>query len=697
MQHFSLSIPSSSLQELLQGLPESARNDFEYWRSRLEPVLKNPKSEIRNPKSNGVCARLRIIATQTGAPFKTVLGKYYAAKRGGIVALVDRRLAGPSWWLRKEQRSLSDSDKELVKLYCEKNQRSSRSAVKHLRLHFIRGAIKTETPINPDTGYPYGWSIDNLLRYAPTKYELKATRIGRSAADSERSLVYTTRKGLWVGSHYMFDDMWHDFEVNSFSERQAGRPLELFSHDLFAARKVRWGIRVRTRKDDDSGFHGLTERMTRFILAATLYLDGYSPRGTVCIEEQGTARLTRGNIERDLHDLSNGLITVDGGGMKGAKAHAGQYPGISRGNFRFKASLESSNNLTHNVFGALPGQTGKDRDHCPEEHAALMRNNADLLAARQHLLLSGVSPERVALLEYPILEINQFMQLAAELYRAIDEDPDHDLEGWIECGHVDQELLISGKWISQQKLLNDPAQSALALELIRAGQIKTRPRKMTRGEVWRSGAGELVRIPGHGVCAILGDDLATERRVRKNMFEFEDAEVGPGEHRYQALARTPNGEEVRLADRETYQTFVNPFAPEMLFVRRANGSYLGECRRIEKPCRADVEAVHRLCAARAKEEAELLAPIRARHLRDAREKTARHARNAAVLRSAPLTIEERSRAAALRDAQREVTDDDVTAAVEAGVSPATPEISAEEISNLFATDPQPENNDPHPW
>src|SRR5581483_3557781 len=170
--------------------------------------------------------------------------------------------------------------------------------------------------------------------------------------------------------------------------------------------------------------------------------------------------------------------------------------------------------------------------------------------------------------------------VAQEFYRAIEQDCDHDLEGWIESGHVDQELLIAGQWVSQVKLLSDPAQSQLALALVETGQISARPRKLSRREVWDRGAGELVPIPGYGVCAILGDDLACERKVRSNMFEFEDREVGPGVHRYESIAVTPHREEIRLADGETYQTFVNPFAPETLFVRRANGAYVGECRRI---------------------------------------------------------------------------------------------------------------------
>jgi hypothetical protein len=158
------------------------------------------------------------------------------------------------------------------------------------------------------------------------------------------------------------------------------------------------------------------------------------------------------------------------------------------------------------------------------------------------------------------------------------------------------------------------------------------------------------------------------------------------------VAKTPHGEELRLADRETYETFVNPFAPETLFVRRGNGAYIGECRRIAKPCRGDVEAVHRACGAAAKAEAELLAPIRVRHLQDAREKTARHARNAAVLGGRALTIDERASRDRIHEIQRGLSADDRSAAFDAeSEAPASEQISSDEISSLFATTPEGPN------
>src|SRR3954463_3033174 len=119
----------STIHSIVHNLPAAARNDFEFWRERLEPLLAK--------RNGGLCAALRAIAISTGTPSKTVIRKYYAAKKNGVLALVDKRLAGPGWWRTSEQRAISDTDKELVKLYCAKNQRSSRSGIKHLRRDFV--------------------------------------------------------------------------------------------------------------------------------------------------------------------------------------------------------------------------------------------------------------------------------------------------------------------------------------------------------------------------------------------------------------------------------------------------------------------------------------------------------------------------------------------------------------------------------
>lgn len=478
-------------------------------------------------------------------------------------------------------------------------------------------------------GHPPSWSMQTLRRHVDkSKFRRAAATTGRTSAAMHRPLVYTTRKGLYVGAYRMFDDVWHDLFVNTFAEKQAGRPLELFAHDLYSARKERYGIRVRTEGDTGKQ-QGLTGQMMRMLVAASYYLDGYSPRGTVNVAEHGTAAFSE-DMERILYDASGGLITVDRSGMQGDAAHLGQYNGRRTGNPRFKASLESSNNLLHNMEADLPGQTGPSKELRPEQLHGLLEYNDRLLKAMQQL-----SPERAALLQFPLLELNQYMQVLADIYHWMETDTDHDLEAWIECGHVTQELHLLGEWKSQSEVLALPDdQRQMVLAMMQAGAVQTRPRKMSRLEVWQAGAGELIRVTGGTVCQLLGDDFAKERKVRSHQFVFEDRDVGPGEHRFSAIITDAEGRQSALTDGEIYKVFINPFADKQLFVQDAKGRFLGTCQRSEKFTRGDVEALQRAMGEAAKIEAQLLAPLRERQTKAARAKLAMHRHNAAVLSEA---------------------------------------------------------------
>ncbi len=550
---------------------------------------------------------------------------------------------------------------EFWKTLCEENKRKSEPASRELIRGWRTGYImrrgkkvkldsipgyKERPEAAPGKDHPTGWSYRNLLRHAPTRFEIVAARIGADAAAAHRPLVYTGRKGLWVASHYMFDDLWHDLFVNTFVEKQHGRPLELFSHDLCSARKVRWGIRVRTRKEDGS-YQGLAERMTRMILTATLFLDGYSLRGTVLVAEHGTAAIPGATYERDreiiregldlmLWEASGGLITVERSGMQGAAAAAGQYSGISKGNPRRKASLESSNYLVHNEFAALPALTGKDVATRPEELHGLLKHNAALLAAYDQL-----SPSRRERLDFPMLEVNQFLEVAQDIYANIENYTEHDLVDWEECGHVVNEFLFDNRWVDQRAIMNlEPEVRAMFETLIESGKVQTRPRRMSRREVWDAGAGELVKLSGFGVVAILGEDLGVERKMRDGMFQFADAEVGPGIHRFYSRAIDAYGAQIELPE-GAYKTFVNPFAPDTLFVCDLKGGYIGECSRTRRAQNDDPQAVARACGAAEGREAEMLEPFRKRGMDAAREKLARHKNNARVVGDAPITPEEK--------------------------------------------------------
>lgn len=526
-------------------------------------------------------------------------------------------------------------------------------------------------------GYPDGWSTRNLRRKLDTsKYRRKAATIGRFAAKSHRPLVYTTRKDLWLASHYMFDDLEHDFFLNSFAEKQPGRPLELFSHDLFSARKVRWGLRPQTMRDEDKKTNGLTDRMMRMVVAATLFLDGYSPRGTILNAEWGTAKIPdwmeKILVEATRTAPGHSVITVERSGFTGAAAHAGQYPGIRKGNPNFKASLESSNRPVHALTASFPGQTGTNRDLRPEQLKALLVHNDLLLAAFSQLC--ETSPKTAALLQYDLLELNQGTMLLGEMYEILERMTDHKLEGWKACGNIVQELHLTGRWITQDEMLALPAaEKEMALALLNAGKLKTNPRNMSRLEVWKRDKAELIRLPGYIICQILGDDFAAERKVRSHMFEFEDAEVGPGVHRYHSKVITPEGYTMELKDGEIYKITVNPFAPQFLHVRDAKGRTLGDAEAVLTPSRGDIAGVARAMGAAAKREEELLDPLRIRHLQEAKDRERRARENADLIGGTTKQVSARKRKQTNLQAAAEAALDAVNAThrAEGAVKPKT--------------------------
>jgi hypothetical protein len=363
-------------------MPARAREDFEYWRAIIEPLLTNPPRNLRKA--------LEEIEARLGVPYKTSEKRYYKALKGGLLAMVDTRKCGPKLWRRKKARVAVTECEGLVSLWrrlCEESTRSLETA--YLRLVTMFETRDPEITVIPEfrdwpggPALPPGLSLGNLRRLAPSKFELTVARRERSAANGLRPTVRTSRVGLYPGSHYMFDDKWHDYFVNSFVDG-TGRPLELYSLDYFSALKLEWGLRVRI-KDDKGRWQRITGAMTRYVIATTFFKRGYSPRGTTGVFEKNTANCPD-KVAEILHDASGGLITFQTSGVQNEAAHAGQYPVIRSGNPRIKAALESNNNLEHNRLDFLPGQTGRNRETRPAELQGRLDYNETLLRVRERL------------------------------------------------------------------------------------------------------------------------------------------------------------------------------------------------------------------------------------------------------------------------------------------------------------------------
>ncbi len=598
-------------------IPDNARRTSSHWSDILAPAL---------AAKSGVVSALRDIAARTGHPYSTVRRKFYAAKKSGIAAIIDRRMAGAD----NDRVTISPQDIETLRTYVERYQRKNLPAIRAMRRDWLHGRISTATPVDPATGHPKGWSPRNLARFVPSRFILSAARVGRSAAASERRLVYSTRANLYAGSHYLFDDMWHDHFVNVLDQRKTGRPLEFHAVDLFSACKFAWGMSVRM--ENDGRMEGLKEADMLFLLASVFWQHGYSTRGTIIIPEHGTAAVPS-DIEAMLHDETGGLVTVSRSGMEGAAAAAHQYAGRPKGNFRFKAALESLGNLIHNEMAALPAQTGKDRDHRPEQLHGLLKRNDALLKALAHL-----DPERAAMLRWPMLTIQQFRAIAAEIYDRINARTDHDLEGW--------------------DLMHVPCSGTM--------------RRLSPAEVWRSGRRNLVRLRPEAVAGILVRDNGAELTARRGMLELTVGEISGDPLRFDARD---------LPDREKFRCVVNPYSPDTLFAFDSRNAFVAACPRIYAVCKSDVAALQRECGAAAHAEAERLAPFRARHAAEARQRAADMRHNARVLAGDQQPQISDATRARLRSERGEL--DDLLPEPALALAAATPDDDGRELDDLL--------------
>src|ERR1700686_913306 len=220
----------------LANLPEELRDETLRWNGAFLTIVADNRKPQLHPQP---------LANRFGVSLKTAQKKFYRFRKHGMAGLVDRRAAGPLFWEVDKPIGLSHQDRELLKTYCEKFQRNNEAAIRQLREHWKIGLVSTDTELKTETGYPLGWSERNLARFAPSETELTAARQGRSAAAAHRPLVYTTRRNLYVGQFFLFDDIWHDHFVNLLDTRQTGRPLEFHALDLASAYKISWGMRVR--------------------------------------------------------------------------------------------------------------------------------------------------------------------------------------------------------------------------------------------------------------------------------------------------------------------------------------------------------------------------------------------------------------------------------------------------------------------
>ncbi|MEN6533054.1 MAG: hypothetical protein ABFD89_05285 [Bryobacteraceae bacterium] len=621
------------------SLPPEVLADAENWRDALLDTL--------NASRGTLTTTLQQIARRMGVSYQTARRKYDSWRHAhhSIRALVNNAK------IPQGNSAVTAEFLEWFKGIVEDNQRKTKPAWRTFCRMWKRGeTIPGMDNTLPRHCLPPGFGYDNLAGKIRDVFATTAMRQGLGAAIAKCGpQIFSNRADLWLMSHMMIDDLWHDNFV--VFQRQIVRVLELDALDAFSGNLITFGCKPRTQRPDGT-FENLKERYARLLVAGVFVNTGYSPRGTWMMAELGTAAISE-HVARVLYDRTGGLIRLRENGITGNEQAIIGWRGQGKGNPRFKAALESIRNLKHNELAdarTVPGQTGKDVEHRPEYLHGQLKDCEETLKAMAVLAMKN--PARARQLKLNLLDYHaDFLPLLMDVYREINQRTWHDLQGWHEipgnCVIEYRTTPTSDRWLTDAEFSSLPEISKQLL-LTAAAEDKRylNTRKLSPAEVFDRHSQELIKLPPFVVGELLGDDYARELEVVGAYFrEFQDAELCPEPLRYESVIVTPDGQRQQLSDGK-YLVFANPFDLSHIFVHNARGVCLGVAPRVQRINPANLHQLHSAYAYRAKRLTELQAPILKRHAGMVRDETDRLAHNARVLdTSKPFTQEERDQAA----------------------------------------------------
>lgn len=566
--------------------------------------------EIFREMSKGVGSgkSLRAVSIETAAKFAITpskarrLFKGVQEANGHWTSFIDKRYSSKLWSAGAAQATLPADFLDFWRALCMENQRCNRQAwMKLLRAleQWRSGCGKPipgydAPPANfGRANFPAGWSYNNLLRHAPTNFELAAVRQSRGAAMSKLPCVRTSREKLHFFGEIQFDDMWHDFLVSGFGKAPgAVRLLEFGCVDVYSGFILPPLLKPRLIDASACVMKNLNTADFRFFLATILTQYGYNPKGTVFTVEHGTAAIPK-ELEAFLSAASGGAIAINRGGISGQGAFIGAYEERGKGNPRAKSFKEGIGKLIHNALATLPGQVGTGVEARPASLHGRLREYSSLMKAVQ-----GMSENARAALKIGILPFGFASDVVSEQYKILNGRTEHDIQGFEKLGYVRQEIKLPGasEWISVDRATAGmtPEQAQAFRMMAAANKDFTRTRKLSPQELFNMHKGKLVKFPEWTIPQLVGIEYGRRRKPRHMVFEFEDREIEPNTLlRYDAKATDIEGKAIQLKDGVEYLTYVNPFNHGAMFVTNPDGGYIGVCKRWEIPSRADRDAINR--------------------------------------------------------------------------------------------------------
>lgn len=512
--------------------------------------------------------------------------------KGGWKALLDNR--------GKNNEPLPEPFKNFARqlhLQCQRSttgREVQRMLVERWRLWLRTGDDKHaipgyETPPKAGPkGYPRGWSEDNILRFRPDDYALSIARQGSKSAAGFLPSILKTRVGMRFGQVVFFDDQDYDVKVAApGSSQRSLRPQGFNCLDYVSGCFMHHAIRLRWWDKDGDKYRTQTQEDFTWFVVAYLQKHGYrrDSHGTTFVFEHGTATgynnrslSTFGgysNFDEALFGVSHGCIRTERSGLFNQPAFAGMlFRPQSSGNPNFKAPLESMFNLVRNRMAALPGATGRNRDLKPAEQYGQDHYTGQMLK-----LWENLDERHRKLIRFPILTVEQFAELAATVYQAINASTEHLLEGWEKLGFVAAQLRFTpddrSPWLSQEEAaeLPDDLRAVLLAKAEIPGHV--RPWRLSPADVASQCAGELTKLPDHLIPLLIPRQWARAATVHADRtISIKDQLLGAESFKYVCRFEDRDGMRV-LSPGTKLLCYLNPFNPERLVICKEDGAFLG--------------------------------------------------------------------------------------------------------------------------
>ena len=516
---------------------------------------------------------------------------------------------------------------------------------------------------DPAFHHPYGWSYANLMRFVSDIYDQTAERIGQGKATEHCVPVLTSRVGLPFSKYVEFDDK--QFNGKTMFQKKPMRPLAFGAAEVLTDDICAFGMKPTLWDYEEEVKRILTEREFMWFFVSWLTDVGYrADIGTIAICERGTSRIagdrkgrsitdaSRTDLEKRIYDATAGKVTIYVGGRHGKPAHAGQFRGQPRGNFRTKAIVEGIWAIIDGQMASLPGQMGRDREHAPEQLYGAEKYTAAVFRQVEALEKAGtpLSPEQIEMLKFPFPPYQQWQQWALDAVHRINTTRRHSIQGWDKCGYVqpiwrladgDPETDPASRWLRHTQFLalqeKDPAKAAMVQALLDSNPALLSSIRLSRHEVFEANRHFLTKLPWEMVPAMVGLENAVNGgkpiTVEKGLLSFECAEIAPDRiHFYARDEKSSAGQ--FLPNGEKYVCWVNPYAPSRLVavtVQEGKIKVAAVCPRYDLGNRTEPHTIERLLGDQSAFQAAARTRMNLRHPEQAAEKKDMLENNRALL------------------------------------------------------------------